>query len=301
MQPIVFNMGVEKLLLRDVSIELGAECGIFEQRHFPDGETYLRINTASEGRPAIVMCNLDRPDHKILPLLFMAQTLRDLGATQVGLIAPYLPYMRQDRVFHFGEGISARYFAKIVSAHFDWISTVDPHLHRIHSLDEIFTIPTRVVKSASIIANWIRANVSNALLIGPDQESEQWVSSIAERADSPYVILEKVRSGDRQVRISLPDLQAHRDKVPVLIDDIVSSGHTLVETIKQLDSAGMSSPLAVVIHGIFAETAMEAINQAGIRELVTCNTISHDSNRIDVSKVLGQASKELVEQVQASN
>ena len=165
---------------------LGAEVGQLELHAFPDGETYLRFLTDVAGRTLVIVCTLDRPNDKILPLIFAAATARELGAAKIGLVAPYLAYMRQDRRFKPGEAVTSRQIAQLLSNAFDWLVTVDPHLHRYGSLGEIYRIPTRVVHAAPLISEWIRAHVANPLIIGPDSESEQWVSAVAKDAGAPY-------------------------------------------------------------------------------------------------------------------
>src|SRR5262249_44134452 len=108
---------------------LTAEVGEIEVRAFPDGESYLRFMSDLSGRALVVVCTLDRPNEKLLPLLFAAATARELGVAKVGLVAPYLAYMRQDRRFKPGEAITSREVANLISDHFDWLVTVDPHLH----------------------------------------------------------------------------------------------------------------------------------------------------------------------------
>ena len=94
---------------------MAAEIGAIELRAFPDGETYLRFMSDLSGRTLVIVCTLDRPDEKFLPLLFAAATARELGATKVGLVAPYLAYMRQDRRFKPGEAVTSREVARLVS------------------------------------------------------------------------------------------------------------------------------------------------------------------------------------------
>ena len=115
--------------------------------------------------------------------------------------------MRQDRRFKPGEAITSRQTAELLSNAFDWLVTVDPHLHRYGSLSEIYRIPTHVVHATPLISKWIREHVANPLIIGPDSESEQWVSAVANDAGSPYSVLEKVRRGDRDVEISVKTSQ----------------------------------------------------------------------------------------------
>lgn len=138
-----------------------------------------------------MVCTLDRPDAKLLPLYFLSKTAMELGAECTCLIAPYLAYMRQDKQFHTGEGITSKYFALLISNFAETITTVDPHLHRYGSLSEIYSVPTTVVHAANHISKWIINNISNPVLIGPDSESGQWVSEVAKNVDAPFIVLEK--------------------------------------------------------------------------------------------------------------
>jgi ribose-phosphate pyrophosphokinase len=268
---------------------IGAQIGEIFVRRFPDGETYLRYERLLKGHSVVLACTLDRPDNKLLQLLFAAEAARDLGADRVGLIVPYLPYMRQDRRFNAGEAITSGYFARILSAGIDWLVTVDPHLHRRTSLAEIYAVPTRVVHAAPLISSWIRQNVDTPLLIGPDSESEQWVSAVARDADASHLVLNKVRHGDRDVEISVPDVARWRDHTPVLIDDIVSTGRTMIEAIAHLKREGMRSPVCIAVHGIFADNAYTNLLQTGAARVITTTSVPHDSNAIDVTTLLAQA------------
>jgi ribose-phosphate pyrophosphokinase len=104
----------------------GGEVAERETRRFSDEETYMRPRTDVTGRPVAVVCTLDRADGKFLPLAFTAAMARDLGATRVGLVAPYLAYMRQDRRFEEGEAVTSSYFARLISTSVHWLVTVDP-------------------------------------------------------------------------------------------------------------------------------------------------------------------------------
>jgi ribose-phosphate pyrophosphokinase len=257
--------------------------GVATLRRFPDGETYVRLETPARGRHIVCVCTLDRPDDKVLPLLFLAAAARDLGADRVGLVAPYLAYMRQDRRFAEGEGVTSSYFATLLSATFDWLVTVDPHLHRRSSLGEIYRISTEVVHAAPRVAAWIRANVRRPLLVGPDGESAQWVAAVAEAAGAPSVVLDKVRHGDRDVSVSVPDVDRWRDHTPVLVDDIVSTAKTMIATVHHLGRAGLAPPVCIGVHAVFAPGAYEELRAAGAAAVVTCSTIPHESNGIDLS------------------
>lgn len=267
---------------------IGADVGRVAIRRFPDGETYLRYEGSIAGRSLVLLCTLDRPDDKFLPLAFAAAAARDLGAPRVGLVAPYLAYMRQDRRFQPGEAVTSTYFANLLSGQIDWLVTVDPHLHRRSSLAEIYSIPTQVLHAAPLISDWIRNQVKMPLLIGPDSESEQWVAAVARDAGAPHVVLHKVRHGDRDVEISVPDVVRWRDHTPVLVDDIVSTGRTMIETIGHLKRAGMQPPVCIGVHGIFAGEAFGELMAAGAGKVVTTNAVPHETNAIDVTALLVQ-------------
>ena len=294
--PLVFTWPGNEAFAQALTTTLPGEPGTLEIRHFPDAETYLRLTSETAGRHCIIVASLDRPNHKTLPMLLLADTLRDLGAESVGLIAPYLAYMRQDRRFQQGEGITSRYFAKLLSEHFSWLVTVDPHLHRYASLDEIYSIPSRVVHAAGAISRWITANVEKPVLVGPDSESEQWVADVALKAGAPHVVLQKIRRGDREVEVSVPQVERWHDHTPVLVDDIVSTARTMIVTVKHLQRAGLAPPVCVGVHAVLAGDAYAELLHAGAARVVTTNTITHVSNALDIVPETAAAVRTLLEE-----
>jgi ribose-phosphate pyrophosphokinase len=186
-----------------------------ELRHFPDGETYVRITADVRREDIFIVCTLARPDVQFLPLAFTAATVRGLGAARVQLVAPYLAYMRQDRIFLPGEALTSRLFAELLQKHFDGLITVDPHLHRHASLDEVYDIATTVIHAAPLLASWISEHVENPVVIGPDEESAQWVEAIARDVGAVWAVFKKERRGDRDVRIAAPRLKSFRSCTPV--------------------------------------------------------------------------------------
>lgn len=285
---IIFALPGSEGLAETLSMALHADQGVLECRQFPDGETYLRVMSDVADRNVILLCCLDRPDAKLLPLVFAADTLRELGARKIGLVAPYLAYMRQDRRFHSGEAVTSRTFAAIISWHLDWLVTVDPHLHRYRTLAEIYRIPSRVVHAAPLIASWIKKNVTRPVILGPDKESEQWVAQVAADADAPFLICEKRRSGDRDVQIAIPDVSALLTRQAVLVDDVVSSGRTLAVAARQLIEMGFSLPDCVLVHPLFAGDAAEALGSV-VDRIVSTNTIVHSTNGIDMVPEIAKA------------
>jgi ribose-phosphate pyrophosphokinase len=291
--PLLVPLPGNEHLVDGLAKILGAEIGGVAVRRFPDGETYLRYESPVSGRSLMLVCTLDHPDDKFLALVFAAAAARDLDVTRVGLICPYLAYMRQDRRFQPGEAVTSSYFAKLLSSAIDWLVTVDPHLHRRASLAEIYSIPTQVMHAAPLISAWIRKEVRMPLLIGPDSESEQWVAAVARDADAPHVVLQKVRHGDRDVEVSIPEVARWRDYTPVLVDDIVSTARTMIETVGHLKRERMQPPVCVAVHGIFSADAYDELMAAGASKVITTATVPHATNAIDVTALLAQGVRAL--------
>lgn len=275
-------------------------CHVLHLHQFPDGETLVRIAPVPADPDAIIVCTLDHPDPKIVPLLMAAATLRELGAKRIGLVAPYLAYLRQDTRFHPGEAISARIFGNLLGNAFDWLVTVDPHLHRYRRLAEAYALDTRVVHAAPHIAAWIAQNVDTPLIVGPDGESAQWVRDVARQLDAPFVVSTKDRYGDRNVRIHLPAIKQWKTRTPVLVDDIISSGRTMIANLRALVPQMERAPVCIGVHGIFAQDALDKLHAAGADKIVTCNTIPGTCAQIDISKDIATAVNELCSTVAAS-
>ncbi len=291
MSKIFFPLPANEKLTQSLVNILHSEIGEAEIRHFPDGETYVRVLTDVEGKDVVLVCTLHHPDDKLLPLYFLAKTLRDLKVKSISLVAPYLAYMRQDIQFKPGEGVTSRYFAGLLSGVVDSLITIDPHLHRFHNMEELYTIPATVLHAAPTLATWIKKHVHKPLLIGPDEESLQWVKEVAALADVPFLVLNKTRFGDRNVQVSLPEINAYQSNTPVLVDDIISTARTMIETVQHLKKMIAQAPVCIGVHAVFAEGAFEALVQAGAAQIVTCNTIPHSSNQIQVDSILAEVLK----------
>lgn len=293
-RPLIFGMPGNAALTGQLVDTLAAERGEMIMRHFPDGESYVRILSKVERRDAIVVCTLHQPDDKLLPLYFLCRALKDLEAGTVRLVAPYLAYMRQDKVFHAGEAVTSSYFARLLSSFCDGLFTIDPHLHRRGSMADIYTVPCTVLHAAPFISEWIKQHVKDAVLIGPDGESEQWVSAVAHDAGMPFTVLEKTRMGDTDVRVSVPHVKHHADRTPVLVDDIISTARTMIAAVGHLKAQSMKSPVCIGVHGVFAGTAYDDLLSAGAVRVITSDTIPHPSNTIGIAPLLARAVHEAI-------
>lgn len=259
---------------------------------FPDGES--KITLPPELPPVVAFVRtLDHPNPKVLELLIAAEAARLNGARKVLLIAPYLCYMRQDIAFNPGEAVSQKIVGALLADHFDAVITVDPHLHRIRELREAIPKGEAVALSAApLMGDTLLKYPDRPLLVGPDEESEQWVKHVAAPAGLDYVIARKVRHGDRHVEITLPAF-AYEGRHALLVDDVISSGHTLKHCAEQLLARGCKSVSAMCTHPLLAPGAAEALNEAGIANLISTDAIVHTSNRISLAPLLATAVRSL--------
>lgn len=268
-------------------------CAI-ERHRFPDGELRLRLPQALSPR-TVIWRSLNDPNEKLVELLLVASTARSLGAAHLTLVAPYLAYMRQDIAFNPGEVVSQRVVGAFLARLFDAVITVDPHLHRVSTLQEAVPVRDAVVLSgAPVLADFVHRRRPDAVLIGPDEEALQWVAQAAERHGWDHAVCVKQRHGDRSVSIALPALPV-KGRAVVLMDDVASSGHTLAQAARLLLAAGAASVDVAVTHALFAEGALSLVKEAGVGEVWSTDCIAHESNAVSMVPALVQALTALVE------
>lgn len=270
---------------------LDAPLALIERHRFPDGELKLRLPPALQGH-VLVWRSLHQPNEKLVELLIAAPAARELGAAALTLVCPYLAYMRQDIAFTPGEAVSQRHIAGWLARQFDGLLTVDPHLHRIASLDEVMPgCAARSLTAARLIGRWVAERVSRPLLLGPDEESAQWVREAAAACQPPadHAWCLKRRHGDHAVEVTLPPGLDCRGRAVVLVDDVASTGRTLVAAAQLARAAGAASVDVAVTHALFVGDALADLQAAGVRHIWSTDCVPHASNAISVVPLLAQA------------
>ncbi|MBF7730084.1 ribose-phosphate diphosphokinase [Pseudomonas sp. N040] len=277
---------------------LQLQAAAIERHRFPDDELRLRLPfAAGQAVPAQVLLyrSLNRPNDKLVELLLVAGEARALGVQRLLLVAPYLAYMRQDIAFQPGEVVSQTIVGAFIAQHFDALVTVDPHLHRIERLEQAVPLGNAAVclSAAPLLARLIAERRPQALLIGPDAESAQWIEAAARDQGFAHGVCSKLRSGDRQVSIELPALDFRKRQV-VVLDDIASSGRSLAAAAEKLLAAGAASVDVAVTHALFAGDALEVLRAAGVGEVWSSDCIAHPSNAIGMAPLLAEALRKLL-------
>ena len=266
----------------------GLSSAVVHRHRFPDGELKLRL-PASLPAKVIVYRSLVNPNEKLIELLFVAQTARQLGASDLTLIAPYLAYMRQDIAFQEGEVVSQKIIGRFLAQVFDGLVTIDPHLHRVATLEEASPVKRAITLSgAPLLGDYIAQQIPDAFLLGPDSESAQWIASAAKKHGFDHAACEKIRRGDKDVQVQLPPVDL-KDRRVVILDDVASSGRTLAKATRAAIEAGASSVDVAVTHALFADDALQVIRETGVRHIWSTDCIAHESNVVSIAALLAEA------------
>lgn len=258
-----------------------------ELHRFPDGESLVRMPAFAD--EAILYRSLDRPNDKLIEIILAAAEMRRQGTRHLTLVAPYLPYMRQDIAFRPGEAVSQKIIGALLTPYFDRFIAVDPHLHRTHSLDTVFPGRDASALTAAALMGQHLASAGmtqNAILVGPDEESTPLVRTAAEAADAEWLVARKVRHGDNDVTIELqatPSLQGRR---AIIIDDVISSGGTILTCTGLLRGRGAARVDVCTTHALYGADVAAAFAQAGIGEVISCDGVPHPSNRMALAPLL---------------
>jgi ribose-phosphate pyrophosphokinase len=281
---------------------LNSPLAFVETHTFPDGEVLPRVAPATP--TTILYRSLNRPNAKLVELLLTADGLRRAGAQRLILVAPYLPYMRQDTQFHPGEPVSQHVVARMLDGTFDLIVTVDPHLHRTASLAEVIRkTPICVVHGMDALAMYLRRHRVDPgiIVVGPDQESTAWVERLSSRLGLEAAVLGKQRHGDRNVEISLPAGFDPDGRTVLLVDDICSSGSTLRAVAGKLRSAGARSVTVFVTHALCDDNVLKELHGAGVERLISSDSCIHRTNAVELADIIGATLRAYVEESAAGS
>ena len=207
-----------------------------------------------------------------------------MAAARLVLVAPYLCYMRQDTAFHPGEAISQKVIGQLIASSFDRVITVDAHLHRTARLSDVCPgIEADNLSAMPAIARHLRAGSLDprTIIVGPDAESRPWVNELSALLGVTCTVARKTRLGDRSVEIALDDPQALKGRPALLVDDIVSSGGTMMSCARAVIAAGATSVDAIVTHALFPPEIDGGLHQVRhpIRSLDDKRAACHECDR----------------------
>jgi len=197
---IIVGCTNSKNLAKSIARKAKSKYSELNVKNFPDDELHIKYEIDLKNQEVYLVQTLYPSTKAILELLISAHTAKDMGAKKINLIAPYMAYMRQDKRFFKGEAISSLVIGELFKI-FDEIITIDPHLHRHKSLNDIFYNKTTLLSSNELIEKYLQNNYSNVYIIGPDEESNQWAEEIAKKIGVKSIVFNKKRYNSEKVKV----------------------------------------------------------------------------------------------------
>jgi len=278
----------------DLAEELKAERVKLEHKLFPDGESYLRYPIDVKDKTVILVQSLYPPQDKhLIELLFASDAAKDLGASKVVAVVPYLAYSRQDKRFREGEPISVKTVLKLMRCSgVDAVVTVD--IHKEASLSH-FGREAVNLSAAEELARYFKGSLRDPLVLAPDEGALRRAEAAARVLGCEHDYLEKRR--DRVtggVKLSPKEVSKVRGRDVLIIDDIISTGGTIALAAKEALRLGASKVVAACTHALLAKGALERMRGAGVEEVVAANTIPSPVSKVSVAKLLAGAVRELL-------
>ncbi len=280
---IVVPSSSSESLARKVADELGAKISDVERKRFPDGELYVRILEEMKGKEVTVIGSI-RSDSDFLELLFLLNASWEGGARKITAVLPYFGYSRQHRIYHPGEPVSSKVVTKSVDRFSDRIVAVELHDPETEGFTDKPFHNISVINSTS---EFFRdRNID--LIMSPDDGGYDRAKGMAEILEIPSCYIEKTRIDSSTVKMDLPDVEV-KGKNILLVDDMISTGGTIIKAANLLRERGASSISVCVVHGVFNKESGRKI-EAAVDSLVVTDTIGSEYSLVsvagDIAKVI---------------
>jgi len=298
LKPVVIGGSNGEHIAVELSLLGGYELVSVDIKRFPDGEIYFRVLSDVSSRDIIYVNSLQRDPNEALIETFLAlDTLRDLGARKIIAIIPYMSYARQDARFNPGEAISIYTIAKLFKTlRIDHIVVVDMHLHRISDPNTLFGANFHNITGVRELAKYVKKyhSIENTVIVGPDEEAEQWAKIMSEELGGvEYGVLEKTRLTAESVVIRARDVNVSGKNV-VIVDDIISTGGTIIEAVKALRSLGARDIIVTTVHPLLVGNAYQRLLKLALRDLVGTNTVLSPISKVSITPALIETLKKLL-------
>lgn len=266
------------------------ECPLIpiETRRFPDGERYIRIKGKLDKEVIVVQSTGYPQDENLMELFLILKNLRSMGVEKIRVIIPYFGYGRQERRFKSGEAVSAVIIADLLeAAGADEIFCINLHEENI---TEFFRIPVHNLSAMKPIANHIKETVDNPIIVAPDKGALGFAKEIADILGCEYDHLEKTRLSPEIVETKPKNMDV-KGKEAVIIDDIISTGGTIVNAARILKEHGATKVVVSCVHPVLVEDALLKIFAADVDDVIATDTLRSDVSVISVAKLVADALK----------
>ncbi|MDR3223344.1 MAG: ribose-phosphate diphosphokinase [Methanobrevibacter sp.] len=264
-----------------------------EIKKFPDGEKYIRIKGKIEEEMILIQSTGYPQDENLMELLFLISNLKDLGAKKIKVVVPYFGYGRQEKRFKNGEAISA----KIISNLIEIAGATEFFSLNLHedSLKDFFSIPAHNLSAMPVITEHIKENTENPIIVSPDKGGLGFTTEIANILKCESTYLSKVRISPDKVETRIVNMINNKSKVDIslvegkeviLVDDIISTGGTIVNATKIVKKHGAKSVDVYCVHPVLVNDAVLKIYGAGVRNIIGTDTLTSDVSHISVANII---------------
>ncbi|MEM2892039.1 MAG: ribose-phosphate diphosphokinase [Thermoplasmata archaeon] len=273
-------------LSKELAKSLKARLAKVEVRRFPDDECYVRIEDDLSDEDVFIV-QTTWPDRNIIELFLLQDAVREFEVSSLTTVVPYFGYARQDKQFKPGEPISARAIARLIQANTDEFITVDVHAESV--IDWFDSIPARNVSAYREVGRYLRG-IGIELVLSPDEGRAENAKRVAEvaKCDSDYLVKERIDG--ETVTMAPKELDANGRKVAI-VDDIISTGGTIVKAAEQLRAQGAAKIFAVCTHGVFAGNAIPRL-EAVCDGICTTDTIENPKACITVAPEIARIARD---------
>lgn len=274
-------------LAEKIAKHLGSKLVAAELRVFSDGESKIKMGKASKNC-VIVQSTYPPPDTHLMQALMMAKKCVDDGARDVCSVIPYLAYARQDRVFLDGEVVSIALVAKLLeAAGIKHVVTVDIHsqlaLSHFRSIENVSSIPFLADYAAKM-------KLRRPVAVSPDAGGAGRANEFARLLKTEAVALKKTRdrtTGEVTVDEKIDIDVSGRDAI--LVDDMISSGGSIVKAAQALRKNGANRVYAMCAHALLIGDAAQKIKAAGVEDIIATNSVPGQYSKVDLSTAIAQA------------
>ena len=271
-----------KTVAEDLSKEINATLAKVISKRFPDDELYVRIMDDISNEDVIIV-QTAYPDPNIIELFLLQNAVQEAGADKITIVVPYMGYGRQDKKFENGEPISAKAIANLISQNADRIITVDPHKEHILNF---FSTSAFSCSAVPELAKYLKEKEVN-MILAPDKGAFDRAKQASKIIDCDFDYMEKTRIDGTTVEIKPKNLDARGKKVAI-IDDIISTGGTMAQSIKELKKQGAKQVLVACTHGLFARDAIKKLVSAGCNDIISTDTIKSDFSKVKIAPCISR-------------
>jgi len=285
------NLVIGDELAKKLAQQLNLDFILIEDRVFPDGEVQPRLEKEKKANKAILIFQKKQNENinaYLIKYFLLLRKVKEL-AQEIICIMPYFPYARQDSIFREGEPLSSLYISELIEKNADVFITCNMHEHR-KKIGDLFKISTHNIFLFQDLSEEFRDfSSSNSVVIGPDKESEAFVNDFCKRFSAQKVVFQKTRDiKTGKIDFSYDKNRDFTNKDVIIVDDIVSTGRTILQAAEIAKELKAKTISFAFIHSIFGDKAVEQLNKINPKKIVFTNTLESSRFSVDITKPIAK-------------